>query len=46
MSPGTQNTKVGPDALGIARKDSEISKDEIKSRRPHYRKKQVWERKT
>jgi hypothetical protein len=46
MSPGTQNNKMGPDALGTAENESGKAKHENETRRPRYRRKRVRERKT
>jgi hypothetical protein len=39
MSPGAQNMKTGPDALGTAENDSGRTKYENGTRRPLYREK-------
>jgi hypothetical protein len=36
-SPGAQNMKTGPDALGIAENESGRAKHENRTRRPRYR---------
>jgi hypothetical protein len=38
--------KTGPDALGAAQKECGSAKDEYGTRRPRYRRKRVWVRKT
>jgi hypothetical protein len=46
MSPGAQNLKTRPNALRTVKKDSGRPKHENWTRRPRYRQKLVWERKT
>jgi hypothetical protein len=46
MSPGAQNMKTGPDALRNVENEFERAKYENGTRRPRYRRKGVWERKT
>jgi hypothetical protein len=46
MSPGAQNMKNGPFALGTVENESGSAKHEKGTRRPRYRRKLVWERKT
>jgi hypothetical protein len=45
-SPGVQNLKTGPHALGTAENESGSVKHEKGTRRPQYRRKRVRERKT
>jgi hypothetical protein len=45
-SPGEQNTKTGPDALGTAENVSGSAKEENGTRRPRFRRKRVRTRKT
>jgi hypothetical protein len=45
-SPGAQNMKTGPDALGTAENESGSAKHENDTRRPRYRGKLLRERKT
>jgi hypothetical protein len=46
MSLGAQNMKTGPGAIGTAQNESGSAKHENGTRRPRYRRKQVWVRKT
>jgi hypothetical protein len=39
ISPGAQNIKTGPDALGTAENEFGSAKYEIRTRRPWYRRK-------
>jgi hypothetical protein len=43
---GTQNMKMGADALGSAENESERAKHENGTQRPRYRRKCIWELKT
>jgi hypothetical protein len=45
-SPGAQNMKTGPNALGTAEHESERAKYENRTRRTRHRRKLVRERKT
>jgi hypothetical protein len=45
-TPGAQNMKTGPDALGVVENESELAKHEKRTRRPRFRRKGVRERKT
>jgi hypothetical protein len=45
-SPGAQNIKTGPDALGTAENEFGSAKHDNGTRRPLYRRKLVWEHKT
>jgi hypothetical protein len=46
MSLGEKNKKMGPDTLGMAENKSGRLKHQNGTRRPRYRQKLVWERKT
>jgi hypothetical protein len=46
MSPGAQNIKMGPDALGTVENELGHAKHENETQRPRHRRKQVQERKT
>jgi hypothetical protein len=45
MSPGAQNMKTGPDALGTVENESGSVKKENEIQRPRYRRKRVRARK-